>query len=90
MAKIQGAIVVDSERCKGCNLCAAACPARLISLAREVNMKGYNYARQIYVAGCNGCANCATVCPDGCITVYRAKVEEKAPAWRPAVIPAIA
>ena len=26
MAKIKGAIVVDTERCKGCNLCVVACP----------------------------------------------------------------
>ena len=25
MAKIKGAIVVDTERCKGCNLCVVAC-----------------------------------------------------------------
>ena len=33
MAKIKGAIVVDTERCKGCNLCVVACPLNVISLA---------------------------------------------------------
>mgnify|MGYP003166395772 CR=1 FL=1 len=47
MAKIKGAIVVDTERCKGCNLCVVACPLNVISLAKEVNVKGYNYAQQI-------------------------------------------
>ena len=28
MAKIKGAIVVDTERCKGCNLCVVACPLK--------------------------------------------------------------
>ena len=60
MAKIKGAIVVDTERCKGC---------------KEVNVKGYNYAHQILEDTCNGCASCATVCPDGCISVYKIKVE---------------
>ena len=41
MAKIKGAIVVDTERCKGCNLCVVACPLNVISLAKEVNVKGY-------------------------------------------------
>lgn len=40
MAKIKGAIVVDTERCKGCNLCVVACPLHVISLtAKEVNKK---------------------------------------------------
>ena len=47
MAKIKGAIVVDTERCKGCNLCVVACPLNVIALTKEVNVKGYNYAHQI-------------------------------------------
>ena len=31
MAKIKGAIVVDTERCKGCNLCVVACPLNVIA-----------------------------------------------------------
>ena len=54
MAKIKGAIVVDTERCKGCNLCVVACPLNVISLAKEVNVKGYNYARQVLEDTCNG------------------------------------
>lgn len=76
MAKIKGAIVVDTERCKGCNLCVAACPLDVLSLTqKEVNVKGYNFARQILEDTCNGCASCATVCPDGCISVYKVRVE---------------
>ena len=75
MAKIKGAIVVDTERCKGCNLCVVACPLDVIALNKEVNMKGYNYAWQVKEDTCNGCSSCATVCPDGCISVYKVKVE---------------
>ncbi|KAA6338192.1 4Fe-4S dicluster domain-containing protein [termite gut metagenome] len=75
MAKIRGAIVVDSNRCKGCNLCTVACPLKIISLAKEVNVKGYNYAYQASGDVCNGCASCAIVCPDGCISVYKLKME---------------
>lgn len=39
MAKIKGAIVVDTERCKGCNLCAVACPLNVISLAKRGKYK---------------------------------------------------
>ena len=73
MAKIKGAIVVDTERCKGCNLCVVACPLNVISLAKEVNVKGYNYARQVLEDTFNVCSSCSTVCPDGCISVYKVK-----------------
>ena len=35
MAKIKGAIVVDTERCKGCNLCVVACPLNVIALTKD-------------------------------------------------------
>lgn len=75
MGKVKGAIVVDIERCKGCNLCAVACPLNLIELTTTVNRKGYNYARQVNAEICNGCSSCGIVCPDGCITVYRKREE---------------
>jgi 2-oxoglutarate ferredoxin oxidoreductase subunit delta len=74
MAKIRGAIKVDVEKCKGCNLCVVACPSNVIELAREVNGKGYNYAYMAVPDECTGCANCGLVCPDSVIEVYRVKV----------------
>jgi 2-oxoglutarate ferredoxin oxidoreductase subunit delta len=74
MAKIKGAVVVNKERCKGCNLCVVACPSDVLELAKEVNSKGYNYAFMIKSDECIGCANCGYVCPDGCITVYKKKI----------------
>ena len=74
MAKFRGAIVVDTEGCKGCGVCVTACPTDVISLAQEVNKKGYNYAEMANPEACIGCANCAVVCPDGVISVYKTKV----------------
>ena len=76
MAKMKGAVVVNTERCKGCNLCVAACPLLVLSLTSKVNQKGYNYVQQVVENTCNGCSSCAIVCPDGCLTVYRTKSEE--------------
>ncbi len=75
MAKAKGAIVVDTEVCKGCGVCVSVCPVKVIELADEVNGKGYHYAYMRHPDACIGCANCGVVCPDTCITVYRAKAD---------------
>jgi 2-oxoglutarate ferredoxin oxidoreductase subunit delta len=72
MAKVKGEIVVDTERCKGCEVCVPVCPENVIAMAKQVNRKGYHFAQSTNDA-CTGCTNCAIVCPDGAITVYRKK-----------------
>lgn len=73
MAKIRGAVVVNIERCKGCNLCVVSCPTQVLELKKEVNNRGYNFAYMKNPDNCIGCASCGYVCPDGCITVYKVK-----------------
>jgi len=77
MAKVKGVIVVDIDRCKGCEVCIEACPTEVIDIANQVNSKGYHYAYMKDPDACTGCTNCASVCPDGVITVYRKKIEIK-------------
>ena len=72
---IQATIIIDIDKCKGCELCAAACPQESLELSRKLNSKGYHYIVKIE-DNCTGCTNCAMVCPDGIIKVYR-KTEKK-------------
>ncbi|PID67750.1 MAG: ferredoxin [Flavobacteriia bacterium] len=73
MAKVRGAVVIDTEACKGCNLCVVACPTHVLSLNKAVNDKGFNPAYPSDHDACTGCKACALVCPDMCITVYQFK-----------------
>lgn len=70
---LKGTVVVNQQRCKGCNLCVVACPTKTLSLhPTEINEKGYHFAYMQTPDTCIGCSNCGLVCPDGCITVYKA------------------
>ena len=72
MAKIHGAVDVNTERCKGCNLCVVACNFGVLDLQnKEVNNRGYHFAYMSAPEKCVGCQSCALVCPDACIEVYR-------------------
>ncbi|HOO68781.1 MAG TPA: 4Fe-4S binding protein [Bacteroidales bacterium] len=70
----KGAIVVDTEKCKGCGVCVVNCPTQTIALSKTVNSKGYPFAYMENPDKCIGCGNCAIVCPDTVITVYKVKI----------------
>jgi 2-oxoglutarate ferredoxin oxidoreductase subunit delta len=76
MAKNRGAVLIDTVKCKGCELCIEACPTDVLSMSHEVNAKGYHYAYMENADQCTGCANCGIICPDGVISVYQMKMEE--------------
>lgn len=68
----KGRIEVDVNRCKGCELCIAACPLNLLELdAHTINVKGYQPMRIHTPEKCIGCMSCALMCPDSVITVYK-------------------
>ncbi|RJP64190.1 MAG: ferredoxin family protein [Ignavibacteriales bacterium] len=78
MAKVKGDIWIDIEKCKGCELCAAACPQDSLELSRKINSKGYHFIVKVE-DNCTGCTNCALVCPEGIIKVYRKTLDKKDP-----------
>ena len=72
MAKARGMLIIDEDRCKGCGLCVAGCPAGILQLAEgRFNAKGYRPIEVTAPEECTGCAICATMCPDVVFTVYR-------------------
>lgn len=73
--KVFGKVVIDIEKCKGCELCKESCKENGLTLSKTLNLKGYQYM----IADndlCTGCVNCALVCPDAVITVYRTSAKK--------------
>jgi 2-oxoglutarate ferredoxin oxidoreductase subunit delta len=65
----RGTLVIDVEKCKGCELCITACPPRVLVMSADVNETGYRYPQ--LTPGCTGCTACQLVCPDFVFTVYQ-------------------
>jgi 2-oxoglutarate ferredoxin oxidoreductase subunit delta len=62
---------IATDRCKGCELCVAACPKHVLALDHAVvNALGYHPIRLLDAGPCTSCAFCARVCPDVVFTVY--------------------
>jgi 2-oxoglutarate ferredoxin oxidoreductase subunit delta len=62
-------VSVEKDRCKGCGLCVAACPQKVLEMSQDINLKGYFFAKPVRPRHCIGCRICGVTCPDVAITV---------------------
>ena len=76
-AEVHGTVRVAAELCKGCELCVAACPPKVLGLSAAFNARGYPVVALV-AEGCTGCGACAQVCPDAALTVFRTRRKPKA------------
>ncbi|MFP3261547.1 MAG: 4Fe-4S binding protein [Nitrososphaeria archaeon] len=67
-------VIINKERCKGCEICINACPQQNLSLSENVNSQGYHYV-EFFEMGkkgeCTGCKICWWVCPEYAILEVR-------------------
>lgn len=75
MAKKKGANVVVYEAwCKGCGVCAAFCPGKVLEMTQ------LGKAKAARVEDCLNCGFCEMHCPDFAISVETAEERRKTPA----------
>ena len=73
-------LAISVDRCKGCELCIAACPPGVLALDPGiVNRLGHHPIRLVDPAGCTSCARCARVCPDAVFRVFAAPRAARSP-----------
>jgi NAD-dependent dihydropyrimidine dehydrogenase PreA subunit len=64
------------SECKGCQLCADACPRKCIVMSESLNVHSYHPA--MYTGeDCTGCGICFYACPEpGAIRVFKKKSDK--------------
>jgi len=67
MAKIE----INSNYCKGCNLCVLSCKKDVIKIGDDSNALGYRYAVADKMENCIACKMCAMTCPEAAIEIYK-------------------
>ena len=77
----KGTVVIDTARCKGCELCIPACPPQVLRMSTRRNASGYLLPELL--EGCTGCGACLLVCPDYCFEVYRLDGDRAVPGSAP-------
>ena len=66
---VRGTVVINVERCKGCELCIPACPPAVLVMSSETNQAGYRFPE--LQVGCTGCRACREICPDFVFDVFK-------------------
>lgn len=62
-------VKIDKNHCKGCELCVKVCPQQILSMSKDITVRGYFYAQVHDPSRCIGCKLCAVMCPDVAIEV---------------------
>ena len=60
-------VIIHSEYCKGCGLCANVCPLGKLALAEEPDKRGVTPVVAAPEIDCSGCQQCVIICPDAAI-----------------------
>ncbi len=69
-------IKIESDLCKGCDLCIESCPKHVYIKSSNENKKGVYLPCPVNEVECNKCHLCELMCPDQAITVEDIDDEE--------------
>jgi len=64
--------VINEDLCKGCGICIARCPQKVLGVSDHLSAKGYHPTKMLNEEKCTSCALCGRSCPDVAIEVFKA------------------
>lgn len=62
-------VSINEGWCKGCGLCIAICPKKVLEFNERVK------SEPVRMDDCIGCHQCENICPDLAVTVKEAKLD---------------
>ncbi|MEE8469816.1 MAG: 4Fe-4S binding protein [Dehalococcoidia bacterium] len=71
-----GRVLIDKERCKGCDFCVDYCPRSVLKMSEELGPKGYYLAEVEDESKCLSCGLCEILCPEFAIKVTSGENED--------------
>lgn len=72
-AKRDVRITIEPKLCKGCGICVAFCPKKVLRMSEKMNEKGFRLCEVASLGDCIACRNCEMFCPDMAISVFEKK-----------------
>jgi 2-oxoglutarate ferredoxin oxidoreductase subunit delta len=64
-------VYIKQDSCKGCGICIALCPVKILEFSKNLNSRGVSYPEVIDQESCTECFNCMIYCPDMAVVVVR-------------------
>lgn len=65
-------VTFQIDLCKGCELCVAYCPQKLLTTDKQIfNRNGVHPVTIMDTTRCIGCLSCVMMCPDAIIRIEK-------------------
>ncbi len=62
-------VVLNADWCKGCYICVAVCPRKVLEVDEDTYLRGFHPVRVARPEDCTACQQCELLCPDLAIAV---------------------
>ena len=69
-------VIIDSEQCDGCGVCASFCTIELLKPSEKTNSRMLHFVEITNPEECVGCSQCERLCPTTSIYIREIDLDE--------------